>query len=265
LNFVDIQIIRSIAFFIAASIVLALQQRHPHQPASDHARTNIEIWLIDIALIGIACGGCAYSVANWTHEAGLGLLQQVELPVLITIPTTVLALDLTSYVWHRANHAAPFLWRFHQAHHSDSHYAVTTALRFHPGELLFALPLRLLVILFLGLPVEGIIAFEITFTFANLWEHGNINLATATEKTIGRLAITPSIHRRHHSIEPELLNSNYGTILSIWDRLGGTFGDASSTDRVEIGLRGIADSLTTNQVLGMPARDCRQHDIDESR
>jgi sterol desaturase/sphingolipid hydroxylase (fatty acid hydroxylase superfamily) len=39
-----------------------------------------------------------------------------------------------------ANHRVPLLWRFHQVHHADARFHVTTGLRFHPGELLLALP-----------------------------------------------------------------------------------------------------------------------------
>ena len=116
----------------------------------------------------------------------------------VAIPISVLGMDFISYIWHRANHAVPFLWRFHQAHHSDMDYTVTTALRFHPAELLLALPLRLVAVVVFGVPIAGIIVFEVIFAFANFYEHGNIDLPLKVERTLGSLLITPALHRRHH-------------------------------------------------------------------
>jgi sterol desaturase/sphingolipid hydroxylase (fatty acid hydroxylase superfamily) len=148
----------------------------------------------------------------------------------------------------------PILWRFHQAHHSDTHYTVTTALRFHPGELLLALPVRLVAVAIIGVPVAGLIVFEVVFAFANFWEHGNIALPLRLEQRLGRLFITPALHRRHHSVEAALLDSNFGTIFSFWDRLLGSFGESRSDVRVETGLPGIPETLGTLGVLALPAR-----------
>jgi len=163
-------------------------------------------------------------------------------------------MDLVSYFWHRANHLVSLLWRFHQAHHCDSQYTVSTALRFHPGELLLALPVRLVAVTILGVPVVGVIVFEVVFAFANFWEHGNIELPLKVERALGRAIITPALHRRHHSVELQLLNSNYGTIFSVWDRLLGSFGENRSSVRVETGLPGVANSLGTVGILALPAR-----------
>jgi sterol desaturase/sphingolipid hydroxylase (fatty acid hydroxylase superfamily) len=172
----------------------------------------------------------------------------------VAIPVSVVALDLVSYFWHRANHVVPFLWRFHQAHHSDSDYTVTTALRFHPGELLLALPLRLLAVAVMGVPIAGVIVFEVVFAFANFCEHGNISLPLKIEGAIGRLFVTPALHRQHHSREARLLDTNYGTIFTLWDRLLGSYGDNSSDTIVNTGLPGLDQPLGTMEILRLPAR-----------
>ena len=147
-----------------------------------------------------------------------------------------------------------FLWRFHQAHHSDPDYTVTTALRFHPGELLLALPLRLLAVAVLGVPIVGVIVFEVIFAFANFCEHGNIDLPLKVERAIGHVFITPALHRRHHSRASELLDTNYGTIFSFWDRLFGSYGENRSDVRVDTGLPGIEGALGIMRILALPAR-----------
>ncbi len=139
-------------------------------------------------------------------------------------------------------------------HHSDPDYTVTTALRFHPGELLLALPLRLLAVAVLGVPIAGVIVFEVIFAFANFFEHGNIDLPLKTEKTMGRFFITPAVHRRHHSRESELLDSNYGTIFSFWDRWFGSYGESGSGVQVDTGLPGIDGAIGVMRILALPAR-----------
>ena len=53
-------------------------------------------------------------------------------------------MDLTFYWWHRANHRFFLLWRFHGVHHLDPDLDVTTATRFHFGEILYSTGFRVL-------------------------------------------------------------------------------------------------------------------------
>jgi sterol desaturase/sphingolipid hydroxylase (fatty acid hydroxylase superfamily) len=250
----EFQVAKSIGFVAALALAVAIQHARPHRALSGNWRTNTGLWVVNATLLGIVCGGCACAASEWGSARGIGLLNQGALPIWAAIPISLLGLDLLSYFWHRANHRVPTLWRLHQAHHSDSQYTVTTALRFHPGELLLALPVRLLGVVALGVPVVGIIVFEVVFAFANFWEHGNIDLPLKLEQGPGLVIITPALHRRHHSVESRLLDSNYGTILSVWDRLLRSFGESSSEVTIETGLPELDASLGTLEVLALPAR-----------
>jgi len=172
----------------------------------------------------------------------------------MALPVTVAVLDFVSYCWHRANHRIRPLWRFHQVHHSDAAFSVSTGVRFHPGELVLSLPLRLVAVVAVGAPLTGVIVFEIAFSVANLIEHGDIDLPLAFERRVGRALITPALHRRHHSRQRGELDSNYGTIFAIWDRLLGTFVDNSSAVRVDTGLPELKDTPGLRAALALPAR-----------
>jgi len=250
----EFQVVKSAGFVVALSLAAAMQHLRPHQAIRGSWRANTGLWAINAVVLGIVCGGCACSVSLWASGADIGLLNQGAVSLWVAIPVSVIGMDLVSYFWHRANHLVPPLWRFHQSHHCDAHYTVTTALRFHPGELLLALPVRLLAVSLLGVPVVGVIVFEVVFAFANFWEHGNIDLPLKLERAVGRAFITPALHRRHHSVESQLLNSNYGTIFSFWDRLLGSFGDNHSNVRVETGLPGVEGSIGAMGILALPAR-----------
>lgn len=71
-------------------------------------------------------------------------------------------LDLWIYAWHRAVHAWSFTWRFHQVHHQDEALDVTTAVRFHPGDVFLSSISRASVILLFGIPLRHVFLFEAT-------------------------------------------------------------------------------------------------------
>jgi sterol desaturase/sphingolipid hydroxylase (fatty acid hydroxylase superfamily) len=124
-------------------------------------------------------------------------------------------------------------------HHADGNFHVSTALRFHPGEVLMSLPLRLLAILLLGAPVLGVLAFEGLFMCANVLEHGNFNLSRKVERALSGLIVTPALHRWHHSRAEPGLNTNFGTILVLWDRTLRTFSMNDSRRLVATGLPSV--------------------------
>ena len=64
-----------------------------------------------------------------------GLLRRLGLTPALETFLAVLLLDYTMYLWHMLAHRAPVLWRFHLVHHTDREMDVTTALRFHVGEM----------------------------------------------------------------------------------------------------------------------------------
>lgn len=250
----EFQIVKSTGFVAAFVLATLIQRWVPHRKLAGSWRANGVLWALDALVVGAVCAGCACTVSRWANLAGFGLLNQGVESAWLAVPAGVIGMDLVAYFWHRTNHRVAILWRFHQIHHSDPDYTVTTALRFHPGELLLALPVRLLMIALFGLPVVAVIVFEVIFAFSNFFEHGNINLSNRVERALGTVMVTPALHRRHHSRESRLLDSNYGTIFSFWDRLFGSYGASRSKVQIETGLPGLEEPLTTLEILALPAR-----------
>jgi sterol desaturase/sphingolipid hydroxylase (fatty acid hydroxylase superfamily) len=252
MNEPEFQIIRSVGFIVAVAAALVLQRLSPHARDGGSARTNLGLWGVNLVVMGAVCGVCACSVARWAAERDLGILNVSSAPPLVAVGVTVLALDLVSYLWHRANHQFASLWRFHRVHHSDDRFTVSTAVRFHPGELLLSLPLRLGGIILVGAPVAAVVIFEIAFTFANLVEHGDVDLPAWIEQRLAWICITPALHRRHHCRRVGNLQSNFGTIFTVWDRLLGTYGRSGSSQRFDIGVPGVRAPVGTLQALTLP-------------
>ena len=85
-----------------------------------------------------------------------------------------------------------------------------------------------------------------------MFEHGNIDLPVALEKRFAWLFVTPALHRLHHSRRRAELNSNYGTIFTLWDRGLGTFRTSSSRVSVRTGLPGAEVALGPARALALP-------------
>jgi sterol desaturase/sphingolipid hydroxylase (fatty acid hydroxylase superfamily) len=221
---------------VALLAVLAVERWRPHEKLRPAWTTNLGLWGIDAALLAVVCGACGFTLASWAGERGIGLLPGLGASAWLAALLGALALDAVSYAWHRANHRVPWLWRFHQVHHGDTAFSTTTALRFHPGELLLALPVRLAAILLLGIPPAGVLAFELVFGVANLVEHANFELPRRAEPWLRRVLVTPALHRAHHVAEWHELNTNFGTVLTLWDRTAGTFRAAEPGRHVSTGL-----------------------------
>ncbi|MEO1192950.1 MAG: sterol desaturase family protein [Pseudomonadota bacterium] len=168
----------------------------------------------------------------------------------------IVILDCLIYWWHRANHVVPFLWRFHQVHHLDRTLDTTTALRFHPGEVLLSALARAGVILLLGFPLESVLVFETLVLLAALFHHSNLAIPAKLERVLSWIVVTPSIHWVHHHAIRADTDSNYATIFSIWDRL---FGSRSATPRwreMPIGVERAKDASVATLFL-LPFRRVR--------
>jgi sterol desaturase/sphingolipid hydroxylase (fatty acid hydroxylase superfamily) len=232
------QLIRSGAFGLVVGLAMTLEWWRPHTAQPARRWPNLCLWGINLVVIGLLCGACVCTAARWASQASIGVFNVRRLPGWITLPAAIISLDLLSYVWHRANHRLAFLWRFHRVHHLDQTPNFSTAVRFHPGELLLSLPFRLAVVVALGIPVEGVIAFEVVFAWANVLEHGNFDVESRLERTIARLFVPPALHRLHHSSERDDLDTNFGTVFSIWDRCFRTYRASASARRFVAGVPG---------------------------
>jgi sterol desaturase/sphingolipid hydroxylase (fatty acid hydroxylase superfamily) len=248
----ELQTLRVAASLGAVAVAMLLQRVSPHARLRGSWRVNGGLWVANVLVMGAVCGACAFTTAEWAARGGIGILGRVHAPPLLAMLSTIAGLDLVAYWWHRANHRIPALWRFHRVHHSDSTFTVSTGVRFHPGELLLALPVRLAAIVALGAPPEAVLAFEVVFTAANLVEHGDIAWPRRVEHAAERVLVTSALHRRHHGRGLER-NANFGTIFSVWDRVLGTYLQNESGARVDTGLPGL-DRVTLAGALALPVR-----------
>jgi sterol desaturase/sphingolipid hydroxylase (fatty acid hydroxylase superfamily) len=163
------------------------------------------------------------------------------LVVLDSLLLQLLILDLWTYMLHRAYHRVPLMWRLHAPHHFDAHLDVTSAVRFHLGEIIWSSILRLIPLLALGIPIETNMLFGTILTASAMFHHSNLRLPPGIERALSWVIVTPSIHWVHHHAVQRDTDANYASTLSIWDHL---FRSASPTQRTRdmvIGVEGIGE------------------------
>jgi len=164
-----------------------------------------------------------YAAARSTQLHAFGLVSALGLRGWTEVLVTIVVFDCGDYWMHRANHRIGLLWRFHKTHHSDMEIDVTTASRFHLGELLITNSIKGALILLWGPSLLGVAAFETLLTAASQFHHGNLDIPLNSQDIIEKIIVTPRMHRCHHVFEGRCQESNYATIFSVWDKLFGTY------------------------------------------
>ena len=200
-----------------------------------HSRTNF-VLLGTTILINVLFGILALSVFQWVATEQVGLLGMIELPVWAELVMGLMLLDFVAqYGVHYLLHKFGPLWRFHMIHHSDTHVDVTTGTRHHPGDYVFREIFSLLAVVVGGIPFGFYMVYRILTVLCTYFTHSNIALPAKLDKVLSYVIVTPSMHKFHHHFEQPWTDSNFGNILSIWDRLFGTFvyGDSN---KVKYGL-----------------------------
>ena len=199
-----------------------------------HLAQNASLWLVNalvspLLTIFLTAAAVEYS-PSWRGE-----LPQVA-PVFLSLVIDLLLLDLWIYSWHRANHRLPFLWRFHQVHHLDQQLDASSALRFHFGEVILSAIARMPVIFLFAIPLTSVIIFEVLVATAAVFHHANLRLPMRLERGLSRVIITPAIHWVHHHAIRVDTDSNYGTVLSCWDRWFHSMSPNSRRPDMELGV-----------------------------
>lgn len=185
--------------------------------------SNLGIVALNTVLLRLSIPLAAVGLAVIAEDRGWGLLNNSALPAEVRIVAAVLLLDLAIYLQHVMFHAVPALWRLHRMHHSDIDFDVTTGARFHPGEILLSMAIKLAAVAALGPPAVSVVIFEVVLNATSMFNHGNVRLPERMDRILRRVVVTPDMHRVHHSVLPNETNSNFGFNLSWWDRLFGTY------------------------------------------
>ena len=213
-------------FALFAALEAWAPRRVRAEPRGRRWATNWSITILNtVALRALAFGLplLAVGAALDAEAQGWGLMNAWGLPLWLAVIITILIFDFAIWAQHLITHKIPLLWRFHRVHHADRDIDVSTAIRFHPVEIVASMLLKIGLVYLLGAPALGIIAFEIILNGTAMFNHANIRLPLWLDRAVRLLLVTPDMHRVHHSDRRDEHDSNYGFALSIWDRMFGTY------------------------------------------
>lgn len=194
------------------------------------------------------------------------LLAGTGLPLVFQLAAGIVILDFSAgYLAHRALHVIPVLWRFHRVHHSDDFVDVTTTYRTHPVETVWRFLFVILPVWLLGIAPVAVVIQRLVTMANGIFEHGNIRLWSPLDRLLSVVWVTPNVHKIHHSRAPLETNSNYGNVLTIYDRLFGTFTPSDRAASVVYGLDEVPPGRSGSfaGLLSMPFRTAAERSLTE--
>lgn len=183
-----------------------------------HARRNLSLAAMAL-VVNTGMGFMTMHLLQYAKERHFGLLQWLHLPIWTIVAISLLVIDLLTYGWHVLSHHVPFLWRFHQVHHTDTYLDVSSSLRNHPLEGVFQVAAQALVLTLLGVPYFAYFIYYFVSSPWVMFAHANVRLPAWLERNMSLVFVTPNWHKVHHSASMPETNSHYGALFSIWDRL----------------------------------------------
>ena len=201
--------------------------------------TNLALVAINAVLLaGI------FALATDTVHAQLRLLPALadvwlRLPEVWLLVLALLIDDFIVYWRHRAEHTAA-LWPIHATHHSDEAMTWLTLLRKHPLSHFFGHFVDVIPLILLGFPAWAVVASAVIRTWWGYFIHADLPW---TLGPVGKVLISPAAHRLHHIDDARLMGQNFGGFFTVWDRLFGTFDDASDHIGCRTGIAGGSRAL----------------------
>jgi sterol desaturase/sphingolipid hydroxylase (fatty acid hydroxylase superfamily) len=219
---------------------------------------NLGILLLDAVAVRLLVPVAAVGTAVIAADHGVGLLNMAALPGWPAGLIGFVVLDLVIYGQHVVFHHVPWLWRLHRMHHADLDIDVTTGGRFHPGEILLSMLVKIAAVALFGIPPAAVVAFEVALNATAMFNHANASLPGWLDRIVRLVVVTPDMHRVHHSVVRAETDSNFGFNLPWWDRLFGTYRAAPEAGHagMTIGLPIFRDrgELRLDRLLTQPFR-----------
>lgn len=201
---------------------------------------NLTLVVISSMSVRLCFPLLAVGAAQYADSHTVGLFNFITLPSFITVILTLLLFDLLIYCQHVLFHKVPIFWSLHKVHHTEISLDVTTAVRFHPIEIILSMLVKIAFVLLMGIPVLTVILFEILLNSLALFNHSNLKLPMKLEKSLRKIIITPEVHWIHHSQLIKETDSNYGFNLIVWDKLFSTYTEKPTFNYPEM-QQGLAE------------------------
>lgn len=242
----------ALLFFLTLELIVPYRQ-----PSVSKARRwvrNLGLTAFNNVVLTLVFATALAGTTAYVTKHQIGIFNVWDIPYWLKVVLAVAFLDFVLYVWHLLNHEMPLLWRFHRVHHADLNMDVSTATRFHLGELAISVLIKMGLIYLIGADLFMVFLFESLLLVSAQFHHSSIKVPWWLERVWWLFSVPPSMHRIHHSVVIKERNSNYGTIFSFWDRIFGTMTTGVDQGRIRIGLGAYPrfDQVGLGRLLVMP-------------
>ena len=161
-----------------------------------------------------------------------------DFPVWAQLLIMFIIADFIQWNVHRMLHRVPWLWKFHQVHHSVKEMGFAAQFRFHFVETLVYKSAQYIPLAMIGFGIEQFFVVHMFSVFIGHLNHANLDWSYGP---LGYVLNNPRMHIWHHAkaLPPEhKYGMNFGLSLSIWDYLFGTAYIPKSGKNIEIGFDG---------------------------
>ncbi len=210
-----------VALFVISWPLERFWRRHPVPVRRLALRTDLAYAAASPALqfVGLIAA-VALAVLSLAWIPGLALRPLVgAMPGWLRTTAGILLFDVLIYWTHRWSHTVPLFWRFHSIHHSTRHLDWVSGFRAHPLDGAFIAP-AFAFVLAAGFDPQITGALAVVQFVVGIWAHLNVRWRM---RPLRYLVLTPDFHHWHHANERDAINSNFSTLLPVWDVLFGTF------------------------------------------
>jgi sterol desaturase/sphingolipid hydroxylase (fatty acid hydroxylase superfamily) len=200
-----------------------------------HIASNIGLAVIN-AGVSFGFAFAILAVTELARTNKFGLVNFIAMPAWLQWTAAIVLFDCWQYWWHRINHRVPFLWRFHAVHHADAEMDASSGVRFHTVEITLSFLVRLLILPLIGISVPQLAVYEAIALPIILFHHSNMRIPAGVDRSLRWLIVTPWMHYVHHSRWQPETDSNYSSLLSIWDRIFKSFRLREKPAEIKLGL-----------------------------
>jgi len=250
-----------IAVFGSLLLIAAWEYCRPRRrrefPATRRRLGNIGFWMLNLVLAAFLFEPAVRFRPRLEAAAlGINFPSWPIADVGLSLVAGFLLVDFLRYLVHRCEHAVPLFWRFHALHHSDPDVDVTTSVRHHPVEYVAASAVYWFAVILLDVPASVVLSHGLAVFGMAAVQHGNVRVPEWLERWLQLVLVTIDMHRIHHSVVYRQANSNYGAVLSIWDRIFGTYARITRAqhERIVFGVRELSrrDGLKPSAMMLTP-------------
>jgi sterol desaturase/sphingolipid hydroxylase (fatty acid hydroxylase superfamily) len=219
-----------------------------------HRMRNLSLGFVNALVTGAGFAAVTYAAVQTFARHDLGLLRVTDLHWAFEWLIAFALIDLSHYLFHVAAHHVPLLWRMHLVHHHDHDIDVTSAMRFHTIEIAIQCTLMIAVYALLGASMGQILLYEAVLLPVAMFHHANVAISEPIDRVLRLVIVTPRMHWVHHSRWQPETDSNFAAVLSIWDRLFGSYRWRRDPRTIAFGLDGYDDerSRTLAGMLAAP-------------